>query len=83
MITVLAVLAGVLFVYIDSGYSGMNSYEAKDYIAENHVKDTSANNAVTAVYLNYRFFDTLFESLVLLVSVLAVISFSWNPDSQD
>jgi len=83
MIITLIIIAGVVFVYVDSGQSGLNTGEAKDYIAENHVEDTSAGNAVTAVYLNYRFFDTLFESLILLVSVLAVITLSWSAGSQD
>lgn len=83
MLVMLLVVAGVVFVYVDSGQSGINNTEAKDYIAKNHVEDTSADNAVTAIYLNYRFFDTLFESLILLVSVLAVITLSWRTDRQD
>lgn len=83
MIIMLAVVVGVVFVFISSGESGLNTNEAKNYIAANHVEDTSANNAVTAVYLNYRFFDTLFESLILLVSVLAVITLSWSSNKQD
>lgn len=83
LIIMLVVVVGVVFVFISSGDSGLNTYEAKNYIAENHVEDTSANNAVTAVYLNYRLFDTLFESLILLVSVLAVIMLSWSSSKQD
>lgn len=83
MLVMLLVIAGVVFVYVDSGQTGLNATEAKDYVAKNHVEDTSANNAVTAIYLNYRFFDTLFESLILLVSVLAVIMLSWSADRQD
>ena len=83
MIATLLVIAGVVFVYLSAGQSGLNSNEAKDYIADNHMEDTSAENAVTAVYLNYRFFDTIFESLILLVSVLAVIALSWNAERQD
>ena len=70
-------------MFINAGISGFNTNEAKDYIADNHVQDTSAENAVTAVYLNYRFFDTIFESLILLVSVLAVMMLSWSANKQD
>lgn len=39
-------------------------------------QDTNALNAVTAIYLDYRLFDTLFETLTLLVSVIGIIYFS-------
>lgn len=48
----------------------------KNYYVENTITDTKSNNAVTAIYLNYRLFDSLFETLMLLVSVMAVIHFS-------
>ncbi len=37
---------------------------------------TNAKNAVASIYLNYRIFDTIFEALMLLVSVMGVIHFS-------
>jgi uncharacterized MnhB-related membrane protein len=51
---------------------------AWDYYVRSFKQDTGASNAVTAIYLNYRIFDTLFEALLLLVSVIAVIYFSWR-----
>ena len=36
------------------------------------VLDTSASNLVSAIYLNYRLYDTLFELLVFSVAVLGV-----------
>lgn len=74
----LLITAGVAALFVSSGESGLPSTTARDYIAENHIDDTSAGNAVTAVYLNYRYWDTLFEALILLVSALAVISLSWS-----
>ncbi len=38
--------------------------------------DTGATNAVAAIYLNYRVFDTIFEALLLLVSIIGIIHFS-------
>lgn len=46
------------------------------YITENFIQDTGALNAVTGIYLDYRVFDTLFETLTLLVSVIGIIYFS-------
>lgn len=46
------------------------------YYKHNYYKDTAAQNIVTAIYLNYRVYDTLFEALMLLVSVIGIIHFS-------
>jgi multicomponent Na+:H+ antiporter subunit B len=49
-------------------------------MAEHYIKyaveETGSPNVVTAIYLNYRYYDTLFEALVLLFSVIAVIYLS-------
>lgn len=50
--------------------------EVARYYSESAFRDTGAQNAVTAIYLNYRVYDTLFEALMLLISILAVIYFS-------
>ena len=44
--------------------------DLKDYYMTYFIRDTRSLNAVTGIYLNYRVFDTLFETLVLLVSVI-------------
>lgn len=53
-----------------------NNKEVFTYYIENFYKDTGASNSVTAIYLNYRLFDTFFETLLLLVSVIGIIYFS-------
>jgi len=40
--------------------------------------DVGGQNAVTAIYLGYRLYDTLFEALMLVVSVSAIIHLSWH-----
>lgn len=50
--------------------------ELYTYITTNFQAQTGAENAVTAIYLDYRMFDTLFETLLLLVSVIGIIYFS-------
>lgn len=50
--------------------------ELSSYYIKNFITDTGAYNSVTAIYLNYRVFDTLFEALLLLISVIGIIYFS-------
>ncbi len=54
-----------------------NEYEAKALMENvlSNYKNTGALNAVTAVYLDYRVFDTLFETFLLLVSTLGLSQF--------
>lgn len=46
------------------------------YYINNAYEQTGGVNVVTAIYLNYRVFDTLFETLLLLISIIAIIYFS-------
>lgn len=48
----------------------------KDYVLDNAYLDTGAENSVTSKYLYYRYYDTLFEALMLLFSIIAVIYMS-------
>ena len=67
-------------------YLGTTGYEEKDeakaYVLENHTQQTGAENAVTAIYLNYRMLDTIFEAMLLLLSAMAVKSLSWSNDDE-
>ena len=49
-------------------------FPAAEYITQ-HFKETGSGNLVAAVYLNYRVYDTLFETLLLLVTVLCISFF--------
>lgn len=61
---------------------------AYEYFIKNIPKEGEMPNAVTAIYLRYRIFDTLFETLLLAVAVSVVVYFAsaWekgkdeNPD---
>jgi len=75
---ILLVAGGAIALFVTAGGSGAPATGAKEYVSAQHAADTAAGNAVTSVYLNYRYWDTLFESLILLVSALAVISLSWS-----
>ena len=82
-------LIGVIFLISISSFAflGSSGYEnrddAKKYVLENHTKQTGAENAVTAIYLNYRLWDTIFEAMLLLISAMAVKSLSWSDDDEE
>ena len=46
---------------------------AADYFFQQSIADTGAINIVTAIYLGYRAFDTLGETIVLMLAVSGVI----------
>lgn len=47
----------------------------REYLIENAARETGALNLVTAIYLGFRAFDTLGETIVLLLAVSAVLTF--------
>jgi multisubunit Na+/H+ antiporter MnhB subunit len=59
------------------------SSELYDHYTTMYSEETGADNMVTAIYLNYRFPDTLFETLTLLISVIGIISFSRHSLGED
>lgn len=79
----IVICLSVIYLHIVNNEKYNNYDFAKKYILENHNKQTGAKNAVTAIYLNYRLWDTLFESMVLILSVIAVISFSWSHEHEE
>lgn len=75
----LALFIGCLFVLMMSLHLlplDETISELLHYYKDNFFMDTGASNAVTAIYLNYRVFDTIFEALLLLVSIIGIIYFS-------
>jgi len=50
----------------------------KDRYLTMFMTDIGGQNAVTAIYLGYRVYDTLFEALILVISVVAVTHMSWS-----
>ena len=60
--------------------STANTYLKYQYLAM-FSRDVGGENAVTAIYLGYRMYDTMLEALMLLVSVVAVAHLSWYSDT--
>lgn len=46
---------------------------AKDYIMEFGLAETGARNQVCGIYLDYRLFDSLFETGILLITVAGIV----------
>ncbi len=65
-----------IFLWAFAYTSPTLNVEMFTYYTENFIQDTGAYNAVAAILLNYRLFDTLFEALMLLISVIGIIYFS-------
>jgi len=74
-----AVLLFVLFIWV------MPEVTVSTYLKDQYISmfssDVGGENAVSAIYLGYRLFDTLFEALMLLVSIVAVVHLSLQQDN--
>lgn len=73
----LVVIAAVLMLFMFTNYSETLGTPLKDFFTTDFLAETGAENSVAAIYLNYRMFDTIFEALMLMVSVMEVINVSW------
>jgi len=54
-----------------------NTYVMVQYLTY-FMQDVGGQNAVTAIYLGYRLYDTVFEALMLMVAVVAITHISWH-----
>ena len=70
------VFLGLLFIVFLP--DGEHNTALKDQYTALFERDVGGENAVTAIYLGYRMYDTLFEALMLLVSIVAVVHLSWH-----
>lgn len=73
--TVLILLVGVFLFLALSGEHDADSI-IREYVIENGSRETGALNLVTSIYLGYRMFDTLGETIVLLLAVSGVLFFT-------
>ncbi len=78
----LCAFAVAVTLFSSVGSTATQTPELFSLVIENHLNDTAAQNSVTSVYLNYRIFDTIFEALMLLISVMGVIHFSRHDNNK-
>ena len=72
VILLLAVLFGVFFLSMQDLEVLYNTY-GKDYFFEHGLRETASQNLVSAISLDYRLFDSLFDAGILLVYVSGII----------
>lgn len=70
-----AILAAAVFLLGAFGNHFPSESPLRSYVVEKGYDETGAVNLVTAVYLGYRAFDTLGETVVLMLAVSGVIFF--------
>jgi len=71
---------GALMLYFSPGGEVVDHLKSQ-YLTQ-FAQDVGGENAVTAIYLGYRVYDTLFEALLLVVTVLAVAHMSYSTSLQ-
>lgn len=74
---ILCITAACLMLFMFTNFSETLGTPLKDFFTTDFYEETGARNAVAGIYLNYRMFDTFFEALMLMVSVMEVINVSW------
>lgn len=68
------VVCGLFIYFMPTGDA--STYLKNQYISF-FMRDVGGENAVTAIYLGYRVYDTLFEALMLAVSTVGVVHMSF------
>lgn len=68
-------LALILFLFINAMTDLETLYNnaGKLFFSSNALQDTGSMNTVTAIYLDYRLFDSLFEAGILLIAVSGIM----------
>jgi len=66
----------MLFVYFMPDHPV--STDLKNQYLTRFMSDVGGQNAVAAILLGYRVYDTLFEALILVIAVVAVSHMSWS-----
>ena len=73
VVEIAAVAVVALFVILALAGDHPVESPVREYIVAHGVDDTGAVNLVAAIYLGYRAFDTLGETIVLLIAVSGVM----------
>ncbi len=66
----------IVFIKISDTPKQNLDFSSAEYYIEKTVDETSAKNTVTGIYLDYRYFDTIFEAAIFLVTVNGILFLS-------
>lgn len=66
----------VLMIWMNNDMQPHLLYDVSTFYIQDAYGFTTAPNSVTAIYLFYRYYDTLFEAMMLIFSVVGVIYLS-------
>lgn len=72
-LAVVLLLGALMIAVVD--FEQYPADQMKNYYFQRGSEETGAINLVTAIYLGYRAFDTLGETVVLLLSISGVLYF--------
>jgi len=74
-IFILIVLALLLFIFSQNLLTNFQNYNStsSNYYIERSYDETLSKNYVTAIYLDYRLFDSIFEAATLFVVAAGIL----------
>lgn len=75
ILQVLSLILVAAFLFVALGGEHPDSTPLREHIILYGNEDTGAINLVTAIYLGYRAYDTIGETIVLLLAVSGVMVF--------
>ena len=71
---IIILVIGILFILsVNIEYGNPRNLDIANYYIDQGLRDTGAINLVASVYLGYRAYDTLIETIVLFVAVVGVV----------
>jgi multicomponent Na+:H+ antiporter subunit B len=76
LMEILLILLLGLFLFLSLRGEHPQGTPVREHIVSHGTEETGALNLVTAIYLGYRAFDTLGETIVLLLAVSGVLLFT-------
>ncbi len=77
-IFLIIIMTILLINSIQPEYGNPTNLDYVNYYLEHGVRDTGAINLVASIYLDYRAYDTLMETVVLFMAVMGVTFLLWK-----
>jgi len=72
-IIIILIMAILFILSVDVEFGNPKNLDVANYYIDQGLYDTGATNLVASIYLGYRAYDTLIETIVLFVAVVGVV----------